>query len=202
MISSEKKEFREVFTIIEYDSDPILIVMRDEYECLFLCLCSELRAMHRWIVAPTNIDILHRLLGFEITINGALRAISRYAYVIEQHGRDYNCKRTPFNSIDSCYLAEENAYADFMEEDCENYLDYLEREMELNNRENDYFTDLVDSKTLNIGNDRQPYYFMGKEQKPCYNDNLLSSERCNLFTLTVSGSIDAFDNFRQAEFAA
>lgn len=131
-IMCQNKTLQCVFPIIEYDGEPILMVMQDDFDHLFLSLCSDFRAIHRWIVAPTNVEILHRLLDFDITINDALRAASRTAYIIERHGREYNFRRVLFQDIDPSFLAEEGVYADFIEEDCDDNLEQLDHELNAN----------------------------------------------------------------------
>lgn len=127
-IACKEKYLQHLFTIIEYDYEPILMVLRDRYQNLYLGLCSELRGMRRWIVAPTNTQELHRLLNYKYTINEALKALSNTAYVIERHGSEYLYERMPFNQVNPLYLAEEGVYAEFIDEDCEENLAKIEGE--------------------------------------------------------------------------
>lgn len=132
-IACKEKYLHYLFSIVEYDYEPILMVLRDDSQKLFLGLCSELRGMRRWIVALTNVQVLRGLLDFKYTINEALKAVSNTAYVIERHGNEYSFERIPFNQVNPLYLAEEGVYAEFTDEDCEENLAKVEAEYGLSN---------------------------------------------------------------------
>lgn len=144
-IACKEKYLHFLFTIIEYDYEPILMVLRDDYQNLFLGLCSELRGMRRWIVALTNGQVLRGLLDFKYAINEALKALSNTAYVIERRGSEYRFERVPFSQVNPLYLAEEGVYAEFTDEDCEENLArvMLEYDMPDDDRENNevYYLD-------------------------------------------------------------
>lgn len=201
-IPFQSKTLQCEFVIIEYDEDPILMVMRDDFGNLFLNLCSEIRGMNRWIVAPTSLDTLHHLINFDLTINDALRAVSRFAYVIERHGQDYSISKVAFRDIPPRFLAKEGVYADFMEYDCDENLAKLEQEANANAEE--YFVSSYDEVLLSgqtvfypEENDSKP----GRQEKPVQ-DYSVPGNIQSKYSIHVHGQSDAYHNDGNEGFAA
>lgn len=142
-IACKEKYLRFLFPIIEYDGEPILMVLRDEFENLFLGLCSELRGFHRWVVGLTDVSILRGLLEERYTINEALKAKTNFAYVIERRSDEYRFARLPFDRVNPRFLAEDGVYAEFVEDDCEENLCHVEGQTFASEHSEGYYLDFL-----------------------------------------------------------
>lgn len=61
-----------VHTILEHENTPILFICRNDAKETFLCLCSEVRHMFRWVISPTDAKTIYALCNTKLSIYKAL----------------------------------------------------------------------------------------------------------------------------------
>lgn len=158
--------------------------------------------MNRWIVAPTSLDTLRRLINFDLTINDALRAVSRFAYVIERRKQDYSVSKVAFCDMPSFFLAKEGVYADFMEYDCDENLDKLEQDANANAQE--YFVSSYDEVLMNSHAVFYPEDTDSKSvvQGKTVQDYSIPGSIQSKYSVHVHGQLDVYHNDGNEGFAA
>ena len=108
------------FALNTLDDVPTLFVAKNEKDELFLCLCSEMRGLMRWVIGKTDAPVLNGLIGQHLTINEALSRTDPNVRIVEHRkGVGFTCEKVPIREVNPLYLTEEGLYADFLEEDAE-----------------------------------------------------------------------------------
>ena len=71
--TSNGKNFYLLFTITEFDGIPILFIVTDDYNNLYLCDCVEFREKQIWLISPIKFTVLMQLMNQQITILSAFK---------------------------------------------------------------------------------------------------------------------------------
>lgn len=160
------KELRMLFSIESYDYIPILSVLKDDYSQLYLCLCSEIRDKMRWIISLTTFEVIQALVDLKLSVNQALRKVQDQVFVVEYCDGKYSCQTLSFSKINPLYLAEEDTYAEFQDEDVDDNLGIWKRL--LMNVSTDYFTNNVD-----IDSSTEPQQESARQYHKCTTDDYI-----------------------------
>ena len=144
MIKNDSAYFKNIFHIgdmhldhvfFEFEYEPIIFTCTDSNNSLYLCLCSEIRYVQRWIITKTDINILRQLVYKKIDISSAF-LMSSELYVVERNleGKE-NSRIVNHDNIDRLDLPKENTFLKCNLSDAENYLNktsFCFREKETN----------------------------------------------------------------------
>ena len=71
--TSNGKNFYLLFTITEFDGIPILFIVTDDYNNLYLCDCIEFREKQIWLISSIKFTVLMQLMTQKITILSAFK---------------------------------------------------------------------------------------------------------------------------------
>lgn len=69
---SINKNFYFLFSLMEYDDIPIVFVVRDQEDNIYLCDCTEFRDYQKWIISKTDILTLMDIVNRNKTVYDAL----------------------------------------------------------------------------------------------------------------------------------
>lgn len=94
----------------EFENEPILFVCRDDADKLYLCLCSEIRAGQRWIVARTDIETLSLLIDKKMDILSAFLKVSNVVIIDMDLGGNEKSRVVERDAIDKLDLPKEGTY--------------------------------------------------------------------------------------------
>ena len=131
MMKNDSAYFKNIFHIgdmyldhvfFEFEYEPIIFTCTDSNNSLYLCLCSEIRYVQRWIITKTDINILRQLVYKKIDISSAF-LMSSELYVVEKNleGKE-NSRLVNHDIIDRLDLPKENTFLKCNLSDAENYL--------------------------------------------------------------------------------
>lgn len=116
----EKLYLDEVF--FEFENIPILFSCVDIYEKYYLCICSEIRKIQKWVITPISSELLIKMLKDKITIYEAFKE-SIENKIIAQYNRatDISYKKVKFVDIEECDLPDKDEFL----EDEDSFVDYI-----------------------------------------------------------------------------
>lgn len=60
------------YIFLEYEYEPIYFTCVDDFDNLYLCLCSEIRGKQRWVISKSDTKILRKLLEQQLDMAEAL----------------------------------------------------------------------------------------------------------------------------------
>lgn len=105
--------------LLSFENEPILFVSSNEKSKIFLCFCSEIRGIQRWVVSESSIVILKDLINREIDIYSALGyRTDEFKYIIElKIDGSEECKPIQFNDIDELDLPTPHVYLEYFDKD-------------------------------------------------------------------------------------
>lgn len=105
------------WVLLEFEDQPILFVCSSASNDtkLFICLCSEIRTIYRWIVSTTTISNLSRFNRGEIDVLALIAEGNEPRHIIEsdEQGEIVLCKPVTLNDFDPLDLPEKNVYFDY-----------------------------------------------------------------------------------------
>ena len=134
MMKNDSVYFKNIFHIgdmyldhvfFEFEYEPIIFTCTDSNNSLYLCICSEIRYVQRWIITKTDINILRQLVYKKIDIASAF-LMSSELYIVERNleGKE-NCRLVNHDNIDRLNLPKENIFLKCNLSDAENYLNKI-----------------------------------------------------------------------------
>lgn len=134
MMKNDSVYFKNIFHIgdmyldhvfFEFEYEPIIFICTDSNNSLYLCICSEIRYVQRWIITKTDINILRQLVYKKIDIASAF-LMSSELYIVERNleGKE-NCRLVNHDNIDRLDLPKENIFLKCNLSDAENYLNKI-----------------------------------------------------------------------------
>lgn len=110
------------YIFCEFENEPILFLCSDEAKNLYICLCSDIRYVQKWIIVECSMNTLKSLINEEIDIASAF-LISKKAIVISM---DLQGNESSFeidiNKIDSLDLPKEGIFIRCDKEKAQAYL--------------------------------------------------------------------------------
>lgn len=107
---------------VEFEQEPILFMCSDKDDTLYLCLCSEIRNMQKWLISKCSIDTLKGLIDERLDITTAMR-LQKNMYVVEREISGIEtgyCIETEL--VDVLDLPEEGVYLRCNKEKANDYL--------------------------------------------------------------------------------
>ena len=110
-------------SIMEYGDIPIIFVLTDDEENMFLCNCTETRGLQRRFLSPIPMNTLVKLINGKTTLLGALAEKNGTTEKIEY---DYNTKQFDFepvniDQLDESILPDKEAIVRFPTEEAEQF---------------------------------------------------------------------------------
>ena len=110
-------------SIMEYGDIPIIFVLTDDEENMFLCNCTETRELQRWFLSPISMNTLVKLINGKITLLGALAEKNGTTEKIEYN---YSTKQFTYDTVnikqlDESILPDKEAIVCFPTEEAENF---------------------------------------------------------------------------------
>lgn len=60
------------YVFLEYECEPIYFTCVDDFENIYLCLCSEIRGKQRWVISKSNRAILRKLIDQQLDMAEAM----------------------------------------------------------------------------------------------------------------------------------
>lgn len=133
---------------LEFEKIPILFSCVDESDNLYLCLCSEIRKIQRWIISPIDNTLLIDMLKDKITIYEAFINSVESKLVIEynkQNEGQLKIEKVKFSSLTQYDLPDEGEFL----EDEESFCDYIKK-LETKRYINKFF--IKSFSKINMGN--------------------------------------------------
>jgi len=131
----------------EFESEPILFVCSDDNDNIYLCLCSEIRYIQKWIVSKCSISLLKKLIDEKLDVASSFLENSEVTVVeADLDGNEKNyCIDT--EKIDPLDLPEEGTYIKCDKEKARDYL--WKKELDKNMKKaKDCVQYMIDEKTL------------------------------------------------------
>lgn len=68
---------------IEFEEEPILFVCKDKERNLYLCLCSDVRVIQKWIISKIDLKTLTKMVNKEIDLLTALTQNKKVIVVVQ-----------------------------------------------------------------------------------------------------------------------
>lgn len=94
----------------EFESEPILFMCTDDMKNMYLCLCSEIRHVQKWILVPCSILQLKSLIEEEKDILSVFLSAKRAAVItMDLQGNESSCI-VDTGSVDRLDLPEEGTF--------------------------------------------------------------------------------------------
>lgn len=94
----------------EFENEPILFACRDDVNKLYLCLCSEIRAGQRWIVARTDIETINSLIDKKMDIKSAFLNVINVIIIDMDLDGNEESRVVESGAIDKLDLPKEGTY--------------------------------------------------------------------------------------------
>lgn len=77
------------YVFLEYEYEPIYFTCVDDFENIYLCLCSEIRGKQRWVISKSNRAILRKLIDQQLDMAEAM-CLFGYVVIVDRdiHGNE------------------------------------------------------------------------------------------------------------------
>lgn len=141
------------YTLYEFENEPILFLCSDEERRLYLCICSDIRYIQKWIITECNIDTLKALIKQEIDIASAFFLHQKVVIInMDLQGNESNSE-TEVSELDELDLPKRGTFVKCNTEEAYNYLWKKQYEMLLEKLKKIINTTTAINKGMGIYND-------------------------------------------------
>ena len=106
------------YVFLEFEGSPIIFVCTDKKNNFYLCQCSEIRGLSRWIIAKTTYVTIEQLVKKEIDIYTAIKMNGKRKCIYELYvDKSTACKVLNFDKIDELFLPEKNVLLEYADDE-------------------------------------------------------------------------------------
>ena len=102
------------YVFLEFEGNPIIFICTDKKNDFYLCQCSEIRGLSRWIITKTTYMTIEQLINKEIDIYTAIKMNGERKWIYEAHIDDSTCcKIVDFDKINPLFLPEKHVFLEY-----------------------------------------------------------------------------------------
>lgn len=159
--------------LLEYELEPVIFVCKDSYNNFFLCICDDFIDTNRsWIVVKLTVQDLLDVIKDRITLLFAFKKSDNKTIVIDycSDKNTYDYHMIDFSDIDENELPYEDQYLN-EKENLYDYIDYLKSFIISYEFQDDF--NYLDTISINVNNNQEDNFSIGKEYDPVKNDGTL-----------------------------
>jgi CRISPR/Cas system CMR subunit Cmr4 (Cas7 group RAMP superfamily) len=120
--------------LIIFENEPILFICSNKDMKIFLCLCSDIRGIKRWIVSKSSVKVLEDLIDHKIDLYSAFEfQLDEYKIIVELNtNNNIQYDQILFNDIDELDLPEKMVQLEYFDEDSvRKFIKYIEEKQKL-----------------------------------------------------------------------
>lgn len=115
------------YVFIEFEAEPIIFTCRDDFNSLYLCLCSEIRNGQKWMVTKIDTKTLTKLVNDELDIASAFLINSFITSISMDMSGNESSKIVKKDDIDRLDLPKEGTCLNLSKEKIIDYAECLKQ---------------------------------------------------------------------------